>query len=159
MDENIESQDSSNLDGGADSQTYTQEQVDAMIEAKTSKLYARAKVAETKLKERSTEAKPVIKSAEPQEDIWEVAEYIREGYSREEVDFLRANGGKEALKDPNSLVSLALKAKQEQKRAELAASQATGTSEYADASLRQYSQADLAKMSAADLAKILPHAD
>ncbi len=91
------------------------------------------------------------------DQLWDLADYIREGYSREDVSFIVANGGREALKDSNSYVSIAIKAKMEQKRAEAAAAGATDTSGMSEVE-RKYTPEQLRAMSAADLAKILPHA-
>ena len=140
---------------------FTQAEVEELLKAKDeekNRLYARLKKAESK----STDAKPALirqPAQQAEETIWELADYIRDGYSREEVEFLKTNGGRDALKDPNSLVSLALKAKQEQKKAELAASQASDTTQYTDGSYEKLSINDLKGKTAAELAKLLPHAD
>lgn len=91
------------------------------------------------------------------EEVWTIAEFIREGYDRDDVDFILKNGGRTALKDPNSLVSLALKSKTEQKRAEDAASKATsgGSGEI----IGKVTLEDLSKMSPEEMKKHLPHAE
>lgn len=94
----------------------------------------------------------------PEDKIWEVAEYIREGYDRNEVDFIVKNGGKEALKDPNSLVSIALKARKEQKTAEEAAQQAKDGG-YGGQIVGKVTLDQLKNMTPAEMAKHLPHAD
>jgi hypothetical protein len=95
----------------------------------------------------------------PNDDrLWEVAELIQRGFTREDAKFIQNNGGAEALKDQNSYVSAALRTIQEQRRAETAASQATmgtGQSEIE----RKYTEEQLKNMTSEELAKILPHAD
>lgn len=79
------------------------------------------------------------------------------GWSQEDARFILLNGGPDSLKDPNSLVSIALKAKKEQKDAEIAAAATTvgaGASEVE----RKYTADQLKSMTAAELEKILPHA-
>lgn len=90
--------------------------------------------------------------------LWEIAEMIQEGYTKADADFISKNGGKEALADPNSYVSVALRSIREQRRAENAASQTnnqTGVSEVE----RKYTPEQLSNMSAEELEKILPHAE
>lgn len=96
--------------------------------------------------------------------IWEVADLIRQGYTKQDAEFLQSNGGKEALKDPNSYASVALKGIMDQRKAESAASQTDQSG--GEDSLRAISfalpknptLADL-KKSTADMEKALPHAD
>lgn len=108
------------------------------------------------------QSKPITKeepAAQSTDDrLWEVAELIQRGYTREDARFIQSNGGAEALKDPNSYVSAALRTIQEQRRAESEASKATmgtGQSEVE----RKYTDEQLRNMSAEELAKILPHAE
>ena len=140
--------------------------VDALKE-QNKRLFERAKKAEgfTKQPDGSwvkTEKKIIkepVNQTQPdlKEEVWTIAEFIREGYDRDDVDFILKNGGRTALKDPNSLVSLALKTKTEQKRAEEAASKTTsgGTGEI----VGKVSLDDLSKMSAEEMKKHLPHAE
>lgn len=93
-----------------------------------------------------------------EDKVWEIADYIREGYSREDVDFIMRNGGKKALQDPKSIVSIALKTKREQVRAEQEANKLADTSTMSEVE-RKYTPAQLANMSSAELEKILPHAE
>ena len=138
------------------------------VAANNARLYARAKTAEgftqdptsgEWVKKETKPADPVILPSQPKADdaLWDIADYIREGYSRDDVSFIMANGGRKALEDPNSYVSIAVKAKMQQKRAEDAASQANDTSGMTEIE-RKYTPEQLRAMSAADLAKILPNA-
>lgn len=98
-----------------------------------------------------------VSSPDLKEEVWTIAEFIREGYDRDDVDFILKNGGRTALKDPNSLVSLALKSKTEQRKAEEAASKTTsgGSGEI----IGKVTLQDLSKMSAEEMKKHLPHAE
>ena len=137
------------------------------LKEQNKKLFERAKKAEGFSKQPDgswvkTEKKIIKESVSaPQtdlkEEVWTIAEFIREGYDRDDVDFILKNGGRTALKDPNSLVSLALKSKTEQKRAEDAASKATsgGSGEI----IGKVTLQDLSKMSAEEMKKHLPHAE
>lgn len=126
---------------------------------------ARAIAAEALIIERKKEQKENKKinqedSQRPQDDsrLWEVAEMIQKGYTRSDAEFIQKNGGSEALKDPNSYVSIALRTIQEQRRAEAAAnatSSGAGQSEIE----RQYTPEQLKNMSVDELKKILPHAE
>jgi hypothetical protein len=112
--------------------------------------------------EKSQPKKPISKEEPaPESDddrLWEVAELIQKGYTREDAKFIQSNGGKEALKDPNSYVSAALRTIQEQRRAESEASKATAGTGQSEIE-RKYTEEQLKNMSAEELAKILPHAD
>lgn len=130
----------------------------ANAEKAKKQILARARKAEEKLKEfRPAEAPKPAEAPNIDEKIWEVAEMIQQGYTRADAEFIQTNGGKEALKDPNSYVSVALRALHEQRKAEQAASETTssGISEIE----RKYTPEQLKNMSIADLEKILPHAD
>ena len=160
MDEQNVNQDTPNTD---DTQDVIQDinSVDVAKVLETNKrLYGRAKAAEAELKAYKNQLTPPpqsdIPSPQLDDKLWEVAEYIREGYSREDVDFIIKNGGKEALAQPDSYVSVALKAKQEQRRAEEAAAQ-TGKSGFGEIE-RQYTPEQLKNMSAKELEAILPKA-
>ena len=121
-------------------------------------ILARARKAEEKLREfRPVESPKPAEAPNIDEKIWEVAEMIQSGYTRSDAEFIQRNGGREALKDPNSYVSVALRTLQEQRKAESAASETTtsGLSEIE----RKYTPEQLKNMSIAELEKILPHAD
>lgn len=88
----------------------------------------------------------------------EVFDYLNEGYSKDEIKFIMANGGRDALKDPNSLVSIAVKTRREQREAEKASSQTSNKSGFVAAG-KEYTPEQLSQMSVAELEKILPHAE
>lgn len=174
--ENFENADSSNgegeelelevdLEGDSD-------EVKALKE-NNKKLFERAKKAEGFVKQPDgswvKKAKPTDKpinnkekaGADPsqiEDQVWTIAEMIREGYTREDANFIMKNGGREALKDPNSYVARALAATMEQRKAEAEASKVSSGSGTSEAE-RKFTQEQLKNMSSADLAKILPHAN
>lgn len=159
MDENITDQ-TVQTDAVDESTNGSEVDVHKLMET-NKRLYGRVKAAEAELKTFKTVQTP---TPQPQaqapimdDKLWEVAEYIREGYTRDDVDFIIKNGGRDALAKPDSFVSLALKAKQEQRSAEEAAAQ-TGNSGFGGIE-RQYSPDQLKSMSAKELADILPKAD
>ena len=134
--------------------------------AQNARLYARAKTAEGFTQEadgswvkKEKPADPVIppSGVKADDQLWDIADYIREGYSREDVAFIVANGGRKALEDPNSYVSIAIKSKMDQRRAEIAAAGATDTSGMSEVE-RKYTPEQLKAMSSEELAKILPKA-
>lgn len=130
----------------------------ANAEKAKKQILARARKAEEKLREfRPVESPKPAEAPNIDEKIWEVAEMIQSGYTRSDAEFIQRNGGREALKDPNSYVSVALRTLQEQRKAESAASETTtsGLSEIE----RKYTPEQLKNMSIAELEKILPHAD
>lgn len=129
-------------------------------------LFARAKKAEgfekqddgTWIKKAKTETpKPEpIKSnekASDQED--ERLELRLDGYSKDEVSFIMNNGGRKALEDKTSYVSIALNTKREQQKAEEAASKTPDVSSLSEVE-RKYTEEQLKNMSSKELAKILP---
>jgi len=123
-------------------------------------LTARAKKAEEELQK--LRSKPAEKSSETLQEansINEEAIDLRlDGYSRDEVLFILKNGGREALADSNSYVSMAINTAREQKRAEQEAAKAKDTSQMTEVE-KKYSTEKLSKMSASELEKILPHTD
>jgi hypothetical protein len=143
------------------------EEVQALTE-QNRRLFARAKKAEgftqdasgNWVKAQKHDAPDLTPPSQPpkmDDALWDIADYIREGYSRDDVSFIVANGGRKALEDPNSYVSIAVRQKQEQRRAEFAAGQANDTSGMSEVE-KKYTPEQLKAMSASDLAKILPHA-
>lgn len=127
----------------------------ARLEEQNKKLFERAKKAETLAKELKTQ-KPEQKITNKPIDLDEEKFELRlQGYSKEDVNFILNNGGSEALKDKNSLVSLALSEKRKQAEAENAAQQTTNTSGMSEVE-RKYTPEQLKNMSAKDLEKILP---
>lgn len=131
-------------------------------------LTARARKAEALAKElQAQQNKPEPKSEplqakSPAPDD-EVIDLRLDGYSKEEVAFIMANGGRRALEDKTSYVAIAVNARRDQLAAEKAASQ-TDTSGGEDSlSVNNFrlpkepSVHDL-KKSIADMEKSLPHA-
>jgi len=160
--ENNENQDSLTLDEEITLEETTEEVDVEKLKETNKKLFERAKNAEAKLKQ----VKPHINRKEEQsstdnfatkEEIWAVADYIREGYDRNDVNFILKNGGREALNDSNSYVSVALKAKSEQRRAEQEAAKTTNGGGMSEIE-RKYTPDQLANMTSAELEKILPRA-
>lgn len=137
----------------------TQQETDWKAEALKYKAMAH------KYKQRATEPK-APKAPEtavaPQENIdekiWEVAEMIRQGYTKADAEFIQRNGGKKALEDQNSYVAVALRTMQEQRRAEQAASAVNSTAGQSEVE-RKYTPEQLKNMSVEELEKLLPHAD
>ena len=131
----------------------------ANAEKAKKQILARARKAEEKLKEIKPTA---VATATPKEEVsndsklWEIAEMIQQGYTKADADFITNNGGKEALKDPNSYVSVAIRSVREQRKAEEAsnATQSTGMSEVE----RKYTPEQLQNMSVKELEKLLPRA-
>lgn len=123
-------------------------------------ILARARKAEAELKalKEATAPKPEAQ-AKPSDDdkLWEIAEMIQEGFTRADAEFIQKNGGREALKDPNSYVSVAVTSIKEQRRAEQAASMTDNSG--GSAIERKYTQEQLQNMTAAELEKLLPHAE
>jgi len=87
----------------------------------------------------------------------DVADLIFEGYKKDEVKFILANGGRKALEDKDSYVSIAINAKREQKKTEDAVSQ-TSNKGVVNSGGKEYTLNQLNNMSAEELEKILPHA-
>lgn len=116
---------------------------------------ARAKKAETKIKAEP----PVVTNQEQSKDFFEDERFdlFQEGHSKDTIKFIIANGGRKALEDPNSLVSIAVRAQQEQRKAEQAASHTADTSGMSELE-RKYTPEMLKNMSVAELEKIVPRA-
>lgn len=113
------------------------------------------RIAEKKSKPEPQETLP-DREENPQND--EIIDLRLEGYSKEEAQFIINNGGRKALEDRNSLVSIALTAKKEQLKAESEAAKAKDTSG-ATSFEKKFPKDKLEKMSAEELAKILPHSE
>lgn len=86
----------------------------------------------------------------------EVIDLRLDGYSKEEVEFIIKNGGRKALEDTNSFVSIALNTKREQAKAESAA-QIPDSSQLSEVE-RKFTPEQLKNMSAKELETLLPHA-
>lgn len=85
-----------------------------------------------------------------------MADLIFEGYKKDEVKFILANGGRKALDDKDSYVSLAIKAKKEQSRVEDAVGQ-TSSKGFVASGGKTYTEEQLRNMSAEEMEKVLPH--
>ena len=127
-------------------------------------LTARAKKAEEELKSVKTQAikaEPTIELSTPPPPVSindEVVDLRLDGYSKQEVEWIMKNGGRKVLDDPNSLVSIAIKAQREQKAAESAANQVSSNVGLSDIE-RKYTREQLAAMSVKELEAILPRAN
>lgn len=128
-------------------------------------LTARAKTAEQDKREALTklaqyESKQIINSETPPPMTLndEVVDLRLDGYSKKEVEWIMLNGGRKVLDDPNSLVSIAIKAQREQLAAEQAASGANSDQGLSEIE-RKYTPEQLRNMSVKDLEAILPHAN
>lgn len=132
------------------------------------KLYARTKKAEGFTQDPDTgewvkAPAPIITKKEDQAkpfDILddEVANLRFEGYNREEIKIVMANGGPEILKDPNNLITAAIKLRREQARSEDAASKTGDSVGITDSSGKKYTEKELNEMPLEKLAQVLPHA-
>ncbi len=130
-------------------------------------LTARAKKAEALAKELQTQGKPEVKSDPLQVNSPapsdEVIDLRLDGYSKEEVAYIMANGGRKALEDKTSFTAIAINTRREQLKAEQAASQTDVSGGEDSLSVANFklpanpSAADL-KKSIADMEKSLPHA-
>lgn len=87
----------------------------------------------------------------------EVVDLRLEGYSKDDVNFIMANGGRKVLEDKNSYVTIALKARKEQAQAEAAANKVVDTTGMTDIE-RKYTPEQLQNMSLEELKKIVPRA-
>lgn len=133
----------------------------ANAERAKKQILARARKAEERLKEFKPAETP--KATAPQDTnlddrLWEVAEMIQQGYTRADAEFVSKNGGREALKDPNSYVSVAIRTLHEQRRAESAVDNTTHTAGMSEIE-RKFTPEQLKNMSVEELEKILPHAE
>jgi len=133
----------------------------ANAEKAKKQILARARKAEEKLKEHSAPkviapATPKVETA-PDDRLWEIAEMIQQGYTKADADFIARNGGREAMSDQNSYVSIAMRTLREQRSAEQAAGATQSNAGMSDVE-RKYTPEQLKNMSVAELEKLLPHA-
>lgn len=146
------------LDGTEDTETLAAQ----LEKERTAKkqILARAKKAEAEAKAlKEATPKPAAEAPATNDDkLWEIADLIQQGYTKSDAEFINNNGGSQALKDPNSYVSVALKGIKEQRRAEAEASK-TDDSSGMSAVERKYNPEKLKSMTAEELEKILPKAD
>lgn len=129
-----------------------------VLEEANKKLYARAKEAEGKLKE-----KPIINNTSVAPNAMDILrddafKLYREGYDETEIDVIMKNGGRKILEDKDSPITLGIQARKEQRGAENAGSMLNSKSQLSEVE-RKYTPEMLKSMSAAELSKILPHAD
>lgn len=143
---------------GIDDPQVLREQLSKEAQARR-QLTARAIKAENELKELKplVERQKEVVSTATDDALWEVADYIREGYTRQDVDFIARNGGRKALEDPKSHVSIALASMKAQRKAESEASKTSDKTQMSEAE-RKYTPQQLRSMTAAELKKILPKA-
>lgn len=178
-DNKIENTDSSNGETVNESDVVIDVQNDAdsdevkELKEKNAKLFERAKKAEGFVKQSDgswvKKAKPVENKPLPAKEASQDSSqktYSREelnlrldGYTDEEVDFIVRNGGKKELDNPNSIVSIAVKTRKEQREAEIAASKtASARSGSSDVEIK-YTPEQMSKMSLKELEAILPKAN
>jgi len=125
------------------------------IKAEEAAKKAKAELEAAKASITETKPSPEQKTVELNDDVVDLR---LDGYSKKEVEWIMNNGGRKTLEDPNSLVSIAIKAAREQAKAEAAASQVGDTSGLSEVE-RKYTPEQLRNMSVQDLEKILPHAN
>lgn len=151
---------------GIDDPVVLKEQLAKEAQARR-QLTARAIKAETDLKALKTqsikaESEPITTNAPVTED--ERLELRLDGYSKEEVNYIMANGGRTALQDKNSYTAIAITTRREQLKAEQAANQtgnAMGEDQYREVNFnipKNPSFKDL-KDSVAKMEQALPHAE
>lgn len=87
----------------------------------------------------------------------EVADLILGGYTKEDVRFIVANGGRKALEDKESYVSVAIAAKRDQRKTEDAVSQ-TSSKGYVAPGGKSYTEEQLKNMTPEEMMKVLPNA-
>lgn len=102
---------------------------------------------------------PIIREETPTQkpsDILKADEFklYRQGYSEEEIDLIMHNGGMKALENDKSPLALGLKIAREQRAAEQAAQDASGTSGLSDIE-RKYTVEQMKNMSAKELEDII----
>lgn len=127
-------------------------------------LTARAKNAEAEARELKTklaevESKDITTPTDSKKQVVidEAIELRLEGYTKQETEWIIQNGGRAVLEDPNSLVSIALKASREQRQAEEAASAVSSTVGLSEIE-RKYTPEQLRNMPLKDLEALLPRA-
>lgn len=158
-DTNNEIQDSINLDEEINLETNDNSVEDTeKLKELNKKLYERAKKAEADKKALAEQLKQKPQEITRTEYTLndEVVDLRLDGYSKQDVDFIMKNGGRKALEDKNSYVSIALNTKREQAKAEAEASKGVDTSGQSEFE-RKYTPEMLKNMTKEELAKILPH--
>ncbi len=126
-------------------------------------LTARAIKAETELKSVKTtqiKAEPIEITNQPPPSAVindEVVDLRLDGYSKKEVEWIMNNGGRKVLDDPNSLVSIAIRAQREQQKAEQASADVSSTVGVSEIE-RKYTPEQLRNMPIKELEALLPRA-
>lgn len=135
------------------------------LEEQNKKLFARAKKAEGFIQDSNgnwvKKEKPQVITNKVESKPYniledEVADLILDGYSKEETKFILANGGRKALEDKDSFLSVAINTKREQRKTERAVSQ-TSNSGFISTGGKTYSEEQLKNMSVEEMMKVLPH--
>jgi len=156
------------LRDGVDDPVVLKEQLKKESNARR-QLTARAKRAEDERKAAQREAEELRQKYEKSSDknitnqsptlniSDDVVDLRLDGYSKDEVAFILANGGRKALEDKNSYVSIAINTRREQLNAERQASKVQDTGNLSEIE-RKYTKEQLANMSVKELESILPHA-
>lgn len=143
-----------NLDESTEVDVETLKAELAKEKAAKQQILARAKAAEAKLKEPPKNIQPTNPSIDIEKIINEEVDLRLDGYTKEEVAFLKANGGRKALDNP--FVKTAIQTIRSQKQAEAAAPETDGAKSEVE---RKYTNDQLKKMSSEELSKILPHSN
>lgn len=147
------------LPEGVDDPMVLRQQLEKEANARR-QLTARAKKAEDELKQlKSIQAEPVTTTPTTQTVALndEVVDLRLDGYSKDEVAWIMANGGRKSIEDSTSYTSIAINAKRDQLKAEQAASGTPDTVGLSEVE-RKYTPQQLAAMSVKELETILPHA-
>lgn len=145
-------------------ETSNEVDVDALKE-QNKRLYARAKKAEGFVQDSNGSW---VKRERPQtinnavenkpynilED--EVADLILDGYKKDEVKFIMANGGRKVLDDKSSYVAVAINSKREQRNTEDAVSQ-TSNKGFVASGGKTYTEEQLRNMTPEEMERVLPH--
>lgn len=163
-DETIVNDDTSNITDTTANDSLTAEEKYAVVEQQNKKLYARAKTAEGFVQDSTgrwvKKEKPQAIISEKQESKPyniledEVFDFINEGYSKEEIRFIQSNGGRKALENKDSLVSIAVKTKREQRIAEDASGKLSDKAGLSEVE-RKYTTEQMRAMKPEDLANLI----
>lgn len=143
-------------DGTEDVVTLSEKLANA--EKAKKQILARARKAEAEAKALKEAQTPKAEETPAQTIDEEEIDLRLEGYSKDEVRFIKNNGGRKVLEDPNHFVSIALRTRREQAKAEAEASKASDTSGMSEIE-RKYTPEQLANMSLKELEDLLPKAE
>ncbi len=148
---------------GIDDPTVLREQLRKEADARR-QLTARARKSEEEARNLKTqlaelESKEITTNPSPDSKPYEINDEVvdlrLDGYSKDEVTWIMANGGRKSLEDSTSYTAIAINAKREQAKAEQAASQTTDTAGLSEIE-RKYTKEQLDNMSVKELEAILP---